>query len=617
VTPGRRQLVIWTLLVATLATATIWRARSSTAPFSELAPILPKDVSVLVAFTAPPVEAKCAAQFRQSQVAIVSYLFDGFGAEGAIQSLRRVGIDDTRPILAGATGRLGLAPQQMHWSPAAYASIPQNWFLLVPVESLTELTRFFAESCGASVSADQEGSALRMIRFQTAQPTFALPADLREYLKSATGDELPSHSIIYYAPVGESRYVVLSTSLACLREGLAKRNGTSTWHSLVAELQAKFAIHRGNVHIQVSPSLFPEWKSLAGSAFFTENSIRVSIEAEVGAALATALAPRTLSFPLQHERRASGVELYFELAPEHVEEAAASSFMDSLARKLFRFDDKETESFDRFRNVIARLAAPSRAMEAAQLFFTRGQLGSPGWVLALPADRAKAFSIATELQREFFIERAGHDTAELIKRLPPATKAVLTAELGANRFYIPLLHILARIPAEAADLQKWSGYAVELETGQLNADAPPAELSNEPYREQIDGVTIEYLTPPLARSAAPATETKDARRHQPSFCFDDASGRLFFGDAPESLRYALTYARSGLDPRRLTEPYHQTIARIACDVRASAEHSVALDDKEWLTWMIHRLARIGAQTAQGDLKLADRRMTLSLTLSLR
>src|SRR5208282_1707585 len=138
-TPGRRQLAIWTLLVATLATATIWRARSSTASLSALAPILPEDVSVLVAFTAPPLEAKSAAGFRQSQIALVSYLFDGFSAEGAIESLRQIGIDDTRPILAGATGRLGVAPQQMRLGPY-YASIPQNWFLLVPVESLAELT---------------------------------------------------------------------------------------------------------------------------------------------------------------------------------------------------------------------------------------------------------------------------------------------------------------------------------------------------------------------------------------------------------------------------------------------------------------------------------------------
>jgi hypothetical protein len=644
VTPGRRQLAIWTLLVVILATATIWRARSNAAPFFELAPILPKDVSVLVALTTPPEETTSAGRFRQSQIAIVSYLFDGFRDGGAIESLRQVGIDDTRPILAGATGRLGLAPQQMRQSLNRMASIPQNWFLLVPVDSLTELTRFFAQSRGASVSADPEG-ALGTIRFQSAQPTFAFPADLRQYLKSATGDELPSHSEIYYAPVGES-YVVLSTSRACLQEGLGKRNGISNWQSLVAELQAKLASHRGNVHIQVNPSLFPEWKSLTGSAFFTENSIRVSIDAEVGAALATALAPRTLSFPLQQERRASEVELYFELAPEHVEEAASSSFMESLASKLFRFDEEERESFGRFQNVIARLAAPSRAAEAAQLFFTRGRLGSPGWVLALPADRAKAHSIATELQREFFVERARHDTAELIERMPPDTKAALSAQLGVNRFYVPLAQVLAGLRAEAADLralvgfgfvkfseiqgfitmaksgafdrcQKWGDYAVELETGQVNAAAPPTELSREPYREQIDGVTIEYLTPPLARSATPAAETKDARRNQPSFCFDDTSGRLFFGDAPESLRHALTYARSSLNLRRLTEPHHQTLARIACDVRTSAEHSIALDDKEWLTWMIHRLARIGAQTVEGDLKLADRRMTLSLTLSLR
>src|SRR5262249_45374962 len=161
---------------------------------------------------------------------------------------------------------------------------------------------------------------------------------------------------------------VLSTSRACLGEGLAKRNGTSTWHSLVAELQAKFAIHRGNVLTQVSPSLFPEWKSLAGSAFFTENSIRVSIEAEIGAALATTLAPRTLSFPLQQQRLGSGVDLYLELAPEHVEEVATSSLMETLAQKLFRFDGKETESFDVFRNIIARFATSSRAAEAAQVF---------------------------------------------------------------------------------------------------------------------------------------------------------------------------------------------------------------------------------------------------------
>jgi hypothetical protein len=615
-TPGRHQLAIWTLLVATLATATIWRARSSTASLSALAPILPKDVSMLVAFTAPPAEAKSAARFEQSQIAIVSYLFDGFSTEGAIESLRQVGIDDTRPILAGATGRLGLSPEEIRlFHGLYYASIPQNWFLLLPVESLPELTRFFAQSRGASVSADQEGGDLHTIRFQTARPTFALPADLREQVQNATFDAMPSHSEIYYAPVEESRYVILTTSRACLAEGLAKPNGTSTWHSLIAELQAKFALPRGNVQIQVNPSLFPEWKSLAGSAFFTENSIRVSIEAELGAALATTLAPRTLSFPLRQERAASGVDLYVELAPEHVEEAATSYFMENLVQKLFHFADEETESFDRFRNVIARFAASSRAAEAAQLFFTRGSLDSPGWVLALPADRAKALSIATELQREFFIERAGHDTAELIERIPADTKAALTNDLGANRFYVPLAQILARIPTEAEGLEKWSGYAVELETGQLNA--PLAELSKEPYREQVNGLTIEYLTPPLARSAEDAAETKDARRHHPSFCFDDVSGRLFFGDAPESLRHALAYARSGFDPRRLTEPHHQTVARIACDIPASVEHSVALDDKEWLAWMMHSLARMEAQTARGDLNLADRRITFSLTLSFR
>jgi hypothetical protein len=191
------------------------------------------------------------------------------------------------------------------------------------------------------------------------------------------------------------------------------------------------------------------------------------------------------------------------------------------------------------------------------------------------------------------------------------------AELGANHFYVPLAQVLARTPTEAADLEKWSRYAVELETGQVNADASPVELSTEPYREQIDDVTIEYLTPPLPRNAEAAGETKDARRHQPCFCFDEPSRRLFFGDAPESLRRALTYAHGGFESRRLTDPYHQTVARLVCDVRASAENSLALDDKEWLPWTIHCLARIGAQTAQGDLNLTGRRMTLSLILSLR
>jgi hypothetical protein len=617
-TPGRRQLALWTLLLATLAAATIWRARSRTASFSELATILPRDVSVLIAFTAPPLEAKSAARFRQSQTAIVSYLFDGFSAEGAIENLGQIGIDDTRPILAGAMGHLGFAPQRMRESVGShYASIPQNWFLLVPVESLTKLTGFFVQSRHASTLADSEGGVLGTIRLQTKRPTFALPEGFREQVQSATGDELPSHLEIYYASVEESQYVVLSTSRACVAEGLAKRKGASTWRSLEAEIQATFGSHRGTIQTQVSPSLFPEWKSLSASAVFNEGSTRVSIEVELGATLAIALAPRTLSFPLRQERPASGAELYFELAPEHVEEAATNSLMKSLAQKLFGFDDKETESFNRLRDVIARFASSSRVAEAAQLFFTPGRLGSPGWVLTLPADRAKALSIATELQLEFYIKRVREDTAELIQRLPKATKAALIAELGTNRFYAPVAQILARIPGEAPDLEKWGDYAVELETGQLNEDTPPIELSKEPYREQIDGVTIEYLTPPIARSAESGAETKDARRRRPSFCFDEASGRLFFGDAPDSLRHALIYFRGGFDPRRLTEPHHQTLARIACDVRASAENSVALDNEEWLTWMIQILARIGAQTAQGELNLAGRQMTLSLTLSLR
>jgi hypothetical protein len=612
VTPRRQQLAIW-IVIVTLAAATIWRAKSSAASTSKLPFKIPKDVSALLALMAPPAsDGKAAEQFRYAQLGVVSYLLDGSNPRG-FESLAQVGIDETQPILACAIGRFGLAPRKIRRSEGGYASLPQNWILLLPVRAPSEFIQFFVRSRGASVSKKLDGDVLSTISFKEAKLAFPVETAIRERLKGLIGTELPSYTELYFAPVND-QYCVLGTSRECVEAALVAENGGANWRALLAQILKLSTTERGKVYARINPSLFPGWKSFTGFASFAEGTIRVSIEAEVGSALASEFSPRRLSFPRRRESRSLGVDAHVELAPEHVAELSASPLVRMLCDKLFQFDDQDEESFDRFRKIVTRLSAPAKVGESAQIYLTRGRLGSPGWVLGIPSNRNESIRIATEIQREFFIERATHDAGAVIDGLSPETKAALAGDLGANRFYVPISQLVERIPAEAADLRKWNGYSIELETGEIDASAGTDRLSEVMYREKSDEISIEYLTPAFGPLDESDDHDENTRRRHPAFCFDDSSGRLFFGDAPESLREALVYSKSALLEGSLTDASDQTVVRIKCSIGTSVEHSVALEEKAWLARLATDLARFGVQNVEGDLKLVGKRLMLSLSL---
>ena len=626
--PGK-QLVLWTAALVALSGATLWKISSNASGrnmAAELDAYLPPEVSMILAFGVPPrggENDKTVEKFHLTQVSVLSYLLNGSDAGKTPANLAGAGIDGGRPILVGGIGRLGLAPQRLLASPG-FATVPQDWFVLVPVNEFITMLHDLGVSLRASVFRENETlnqQPVYDVAFPEARLAFAMPRDGADQWQGITGQPPPERKKIFCAELAGSGYAVVSTSRKCLAAGFLQSGDSrkTRWSALIGKLVSVFGSARGLFSVQITPAMFPEWKGLTGTAVFSNQEIRMSMEAELGDAATAFLSCKAVGFPLGEARANPDVDLYVETASEYLEHLAGSSVVDQIVQRAMHFDETEAEALPKFRDTLRRLIVLAKPLEPAQVFLTRGSPGSPGWAFAVSTDARATARVAAGIQQELTLACAKSDLAALVKTIPDATKTSLDDMFAGRLFHLPVPLLITNAHAEGTRFSRWNPYSADPQTGEI-ANPEKICLSTAEYDATIDGLPVQRLVPPTPVPGKKGDEDggdEHAGRREPCFYHEIGSDRLFVGDGPGSIRAAVRYNQNFSTPLARTKALPETIARFKWEVASSAEHAIAVDDRAWLDVLLDHLAQINAQKASGRITLAGHTMRSSLVIALR